>query len=399
MEFTYTAIDTTGKQTKGVIDTTSEKDVIDYLRQSGLTPVHVSRKTKYNFSSFGLLNGLRNSDIVFFTRQLSSMVLTGITLLEALNILKKQSTKPAMVKMLDNIIATVSEGKSFSEALSVYPKQFGPVYIALIKAAESSGLLDKVLQRLAENMEKSEDLKKKITSAMFYPAIVIAGVIGVVVLMNVVVIPQLGALYEQMELELPLPTQIVLATSKLFTNYMPVGIFLVIAGIVGYKKFSVTETGKKTIDKLKLKAPVLGSIITLSILDEVSRTLSLLISAGTSIIEALNITANVSGNVWYHDAILRASKMVEKGIPLSRALEDQQIFPLTLVQMVRVGETTGRIDDGLAKVSAYFERDLDLKVKNLTTALEPIIIVFLGSVVGFIILAIITPIYSLVTSF
>lgn len=399
MEFTYVAIDTTGKQTKGVIDTSSEKDVIDYLRQSGLTPVKVAQKTSFSFKPATFFSGVKSSDIVFFTRQLASMVLTGITLLESLTILKKQSTKPAMVKMLDNIIATVSEGKSLSQALSLYPKQFGPVYIALIKAAESSGLLDKVLGRLAENLERSEDLKKKITSAMFYPLIVIIGVLGVVVLMNVVVIPQLGTLYEQMSLELPLPTRIVLASSKLFTNYLPLGIILTIAGVIGYKKFASTETGKKTIDKIKLKLPVFGSIFELSILDEVSRTLSLLIGAGTSIIEALNISANVAGNVWYKEAIDRSAKMVEKGVPLSRALEDQRMFPLTLVQMVKVGETTGRIDEGLGKVAGYFERDLDLKVKNLTTALEPIIIVFLGSVVGFIILAIITPIYGLVTSF
>lgn len=397
-EFFYITVDTSGKKQKGTIESLSEKELIEYFRQNNVTVVKLTRKT-HNFGLSFLKPGrVKSSDIVFFTRQLSSMIQTGITLLESLSIIRKQTTKPEMQRVVDDIIANISEGKSFSESLQNHPTLFTPVYIALIRAAEAGGLLDKILARLAENLEKSEDLKRRIKSAMFYPLIILIAVTGVITVMNVFVIPQLGTLYEQLNLTLPLPTRIVLGISALFTKFSPFLIAGVITGIFLFRKFASTETGKKTLDKFKLQIPILGDIVVLSILDEISRTLSLLIGSGASIIEALNITANVSGNVWYTAAIKAAATMVEKGITLSQAFDKQQIFPLTLIQMIKVGESTGRIDESLFRISQYYERDLDLKIKNLTTALEPIIIVTLGIIIGFIILAIITPIYSLVTS-
>lgn len=398
MEFSYVALDANGKRQKGKIESNSEKELIAYFRTNKWTPIKVNRKSDFSIGFGPRVGGINNGDIVIFTRQLSSMILTGITLLESLNILRKQTNKPQMVKIIDSLIANISEGKSMSQALSEHRKYFSEVYIALIRAAEAGGLMDKVLGRLADNLEKEEDLKKKIKSALFYPLIVIIAVIGVIVIMNVIVIPQLGTLYDQLNLDLPLPTKMVLGMSKIFTTYSPFAIVAVIAAGYGYIRFKKTDTGIRTIDKVKLHLPVVGSIFVLSVLDEVSRTLSILITSGTSIIEALNITANVAGNIWYKEAVNRAADLVEKGVPLSKALENQEIFPNTLIQLVKVGESTGRIDESLLKVADYFERDLDLKVKNLTTALEPIIIVVLGIIIGFIILAVITPIYGLVSS-
>lgn len=258
--------------------------------------------------------------------------------------------------------------------------------------------MDKILGRLADNLEKSADLKKKIRSAMFYPAIVGVGIVIVIIIMNVFVMPQLGKLYEGLNVQLPLTTRIVLGMSQLFSTFLPVVIIFIVVGVFLYKRFSKTPNGRNIIDTYKLKVPIFGSITTLAIEDEVARTLSLLISSGTSILEGLTITANVAGNTVYKRAVLSSATLVEKGISLSAAFEQQNLLPPIFIQMTKVGESTGKIDENLERVAEYFERDLDLKIKNLTTAIEPILLVTLGGSVGFLIISVISPIYGLISS-
>lgn len=396
MEFRYVAIQKNGEKEKGIIEANTQKDVVDFLRTKSLTPISVAPIKSIN-TSLKMLQKVKNSDIVLFTRQLSSMILTGLTLLESLTILKKQSPNPAMRTVIDDLIASVSEGTSFSQALARHKDCFSEVYIALVQAAETSGLLDKVLARLAENLERSEDLRKQIRSALFYPMIILIGMVGVITVMNIFVIPQLGSLYESLNLELPLSTQIVLTMSKLFTTFFPVVIIAGIAGLFMFQRFRKTENGMRMVDTIKLRTPVLGKIIELAIVDEVARTLSLLITSGSSIIESLNITAKVAGNYYYRDAINKSSVLVEKGIPLSTAFDNQNVFEPIVIQMIKVGESTGKMDESLLKLSEYFERDMRLKIKTLTTSIEPILIVVLGVSVGFLIFSVITPIYSLIT--
>jgi type II secretory pathway component PulF len=396
MEFRYISILKNGEKEKGVIEANTEKEVVEYLRNKSLTPLSITQVRSFN-TSLKLFQKIKTSDVVLFTRQLASMVLTGLTLLESLNILKKQTTNSSMKDVIDDLIANVSEGSSFSQALAKHKDAFSEVYIALVQAAETSGLLDKVLARLAENLERSEDLKKQIRSALFYPMIILIGMLGVIVVMNIFVIPQLSTLYESLNLDLPVSTQIVLAFSKIFTTFSPIVLMGAVGGFFLMRRFSTTEKGIKTFDKLKLRIPVIGKIIELSIVDEVSRTLSLLITSGSSILQSLNITARVAGNYYYRDAITKSSTLVEKGIPLSTAFDNQNIFDPIVVQMIKVGESTGKMDESLLKLSEYFERDMNLKIKTLTTSIEPILIILLGVSVGFLIFSVITPIYSLIT--
>lgn len=396
MDFTYVAVDTSGERQKGKIDANSQKEVLDYLRANNQTPISVKQIDAAK-SSFGFLNKVKNSDIVIFTRQLSSMILTGLTLIESLNILKQQINKPRMQEIINDLIAQISEGTTFSQALATHSDVFSEIYIALIKAAEAGGLLDKVLSRLADNMEKSEDLRKRVKSALFYPLIVITGVVIVIAIMNIFVIPQLGQLYNNLNLPLPVTTRIVLGMSSFFTNFSPLIVIAIIVLAVLYRRFSKTDLGRKVIDKAMLKLPVLGTIFKLSILDEITRTVAILISSGTSILESLTIAANVSNNIWYRNAMRNTANLVEKGIPLSSALQNQNIFPTILIQMIKVGESTGRIDDSMLKMAEYFERDLDTRVKTLTQSIEPILIVVLGISVAFLIISVITPIYSLIS--
>lgn len=397
MEFSYIAIDKEGTRQKGKLEANDQKEVIEYLRLKGFTPISVKDLTKKQSSIFFYFSRVKGGDIVLFTRQLASMITTGLTVIESLNILKQQNNKPLMQKIIDELIVSLSEGNSLSNAMKNYPTVFSGTYIALIKSAEEGGILDKVLTRLADNLEKSEEVRKRVKSALFYPGIIISGVIIVIVLMNIFVIPQMGSLYESLDLELPLMTRIVLTISKLTQLMLPFSVFIIIGIFFGYKRFAKTPLGIRTIDQAKLKMPVFGDIVRLSILSEVSRTISLLVSSGASLIGSLNISAEVSGNYYYRNALINTSNLVEKGAALSVGLQNQTVFPPLMVQMVKVGESTGKIDESLLKVSEYFERDLDIKVKTLTTAIEPILIIILGVSIAFLIISVITPIYSLVS--
>lgn len=397
MEYSYLAIDKAGFKQKGKLETNNQKEVVEYLRQNGMTPLKVKLEEKKEISLLNYFQRVRGGDIVLFTRQLSSMITTGLTVIESLTILKQQANKPQMQKILNGLIASLSEGDSLSQALSKYPNEFSSVYVALIRAAEEGGILDKVLERLATNLEKSAELKGKVKSALFYPAIIISGVLGVLILMNIFVIPQMGALYESLDLELPLMTRIVLFGSKLTTTFLPFTLIAIFAAFFLFKKFEKTPRGILLKDKVKLKVPVFGGIMKLSSLDESTRTLSLLVSSGTSLISAIGISAEVAGNIYYRNAFKNTATLVEKGVGLSDAMQNQNIFPPVMLQMVKVGETTGKIDESLLKIAEYFERDLDLKVKTLTTSIEPILIIVLGVSVAFLIMAVITPIYSLIS--
>lgn len=397
MEYKYIAANLDGKKEVGELEANSEKEVLDFLRTNKLTPLKIEPLEKSQSSIMAYFNRVKGTDIILFTRQLSSMILTGLTLIESLNLLKKQADKPKMKKLVEDLITDVSEGKSFTQALQNHKDVFSPVYVSLITAAEEGGLLDKVLLRLADNLEKSDEVKKKVRSALFYPAIIITGVLLVIILMNIFVIPQLGDLYESLDLDLPLTTQIVVTSSNLTRTFLPVFIVGIIVGAIFLKKYIKTEAGIRIVDKLKLKLPIFGDIIRLSSFDEICRTLSLLVTSGSSLISAIKISADVSGNYYYKTALINAANLVEKGAGLSVALENQNLFPPLMIQMVKVGESTGKIDESLLKVSEYFERDLDLKVKNLTTAIEPILIIILGISVAFLIISVITPIYGLIS--
>lgn len=397
MEYSYVAIDKEGVKQKGKLEANDQKEVVEYLRLKGYTPISVKDLVKRQASLFAYFSRVKENDIVLFTRQLSSMITTGLTVIESLNILKQQNNKPLMQKIVDELIVSLSEGNSLSKAMENYPAVFSTTYIALIKSAEEGGILDKVLSRLADNLEKSEEVKKRVKSALFYPGIIISGVIAVIVMMNIFVIPQMGSLYESLDLKLPLMTRIVLTGSKITQALLPFSIFFIIGGVIGYRRFSISPLGIRTIDKVKLRMVVFGDITRLSVLSEVSRTISLLVSSGASLIGALDIAAEVAGNYYYKNALKSTSTLVEKGAALSVAMQNQEIFPPLMIQMVKVGESTGKIDESLLKVSEYFERDLDIKVRTLTTSIEPILIIVLGVSVAFLIISVITPIYSLVS--
>ena len=398
MKIEYRATTKEGKVTQGVLEAKDIQEAAFFLRGKDMLPLSVRpvQKTELPFASF--FNKSNTNDLVLFTRQLSSILSSGLTLMQALTILKEQTQNPVMKEIVTGIIADVQEGKTLGNAIEKYPNVFNKIYIALIKAAESSGFLDKVLLRLADNLEKQQKLKSTIKSALMYPIIVIVLMVVVMFVMMIFVIPQLTVLYQNLNIPLPFTTQVLVALSNATITFWPLVIGGFVAIGIAYNRWVKTDSGELLTDGIKLKLPVFGKLIKQTILAEFSRTFGLLVGAGTLVVQSLNESADTSGNRIYEDAIMEVAKRVEKGITIGDAMAAFEIFPPILVQMVKIGEQTGKLDESLIKVSEYFEREVDGTVKTLTTAMEPFIMIVLGIGVSFLIISIITPIYNLTSS-
>ncbi len=334
------------------------------------------------------------TDISTFTRQLSTMINAGLPLTEALVLLKSQG-KPALAEATEGILRDVEGGLSLAGALEQHPKIFSPVYVSLVKAGESAGVLDNILNRMADNLETQREFQAKIKGAMIYPIIIIVGMLLVATIMMIFVIPKLLGLYKEFDAKLPLPTQILISISDLSVRFWWVVLLALVGLVYIYKKFSSSKAGKRKIDELKFKLPVAGKLLNQTILAEFTRTLGLLVGAGVPITEALEISAKTANNLVIEEGIFLANEQVEKGVPLSTAIAKNEIFPPIVSQMLSVGEETGKLDEVLSKVSKYFQSESEESLKGLTTAIEPLIMILLGVGVGFLIIAIILPIYNL----
>ncbi|MBI2034465.1 MAG: type II secretion system F family protein [Candidatus Levybacteria bacterium] len=398
MRLRYKAATKEGKLTQGLLDAKGIEEAALYLRSKGFLPIQIVRIDNNISTILPFLNNVKTQDLILFTRQLSSMLSSGLTVMKSLEILKDQIQNPAMAEIITTIINDVSEGKTLSGAISKHPKVFSNIYVSIIKAGESSGLLDKVLLRLADNLEKQAKLKATIKSALMYPIIVVILMIAVMLVMMVFVIPQLTTLYENLGVALPLPTQILISVSSFFTLFWPVILIIILALFYVFRRWSRTMGGRLIIDDVILKLPVFGKLLKQTILAEFSRTFGLLVGTGTLVVEALNETAATTGNIHFYNAIVGVGQQVEKGVTVGSAMSQSTLFPNLLVQLVKIGEQTGKMDETLQKASEYFEREVDQMVKTLTTAMEPFIMIVLGIGVAFLIISVITPIYSLISS-
>ncbi|PWU22882.1 hypothetical protein C5B42_04840 [Candidatus Cerribacteria bacterium 'Amazon FNV 2010 28 9'] len=382
----------------GKVEAADIKEASSVLRERGLFVISV---TQYQESGLKrLLNYSRvgSNDLVNFTRQLSTMITAGLPLTDALTILESQSS-PAMQKVINSIRLDVEGGLTFAKALEKNPKIFNTVYRSLIHAGESAGVLDKVLSRLADTLEKQKEFRAKTGGALIYPAIVMIAMVIVGFIMMVFVVPQLTSMYKDFGAALPAPTQILINISSFMTSFW----YLFVAGGVGggfaFQAYKKTPGGRLAIDRLKLKIPIFGELASKIALVELTRTLSLLVSAGISLLVALEISLDALDNRVYRDAMEKVIKSVEKGQSFSAALSRTDEFPILMNQMVSVGEETGKLDEVLFKLSNYFESESEHAVKGLTSAMEPLIMIVLGLGVGFLVIAIILPIYDLTNQF
>lgn len=399
-KFEYKAKDNRGETAKGVVEARDEKQAAKILQEKGFLVISLKIKKE------GLVNEFKGrvfarvslADKVNFTRQLSTMITAGLRVTGALEILEAQSS-PGMRRVVGEILRDVEGGGNLASALEKHSEVFDQVYVALIRAGEAAGVLEKVLARLADNLEKQKEFKSKIKGAMIYPAIIISAMILVAVIMIIFVIPKMTAIYEEFQAELPLPTKILLAISKFAISFWWLGLAMIIGLVLGGRIIFKNPKFKKQYDRILFRIPIIGSLRQKAILVEFTRTLGLLVGAGILIINALKIVRRSLGSAIYEQAVEDASKEVEKGLPLAAALARTEVFPPILPQMIAVGEETGKIDEVLIKVSVYFEQEAEAAVKGLTTAIEPLIMIILGVGVGFLVIAVIMPIYNLTSQF
>ncbi|MBI5044489.1 MAG: type II secretion system F family protein [Candidatus Levybacteria bacterium] len=397
MKIVYKAVNDQGKAVRGLVEAKDQQEAAVFLRKQDLFPITLKEYNPSRSLKSLFIRKSASTDLVFFTRQLSSMLSSGLTLMQALQILRGQVQNPAMAEVVNGLIASIEEGKSFSLAIAKYPQVFSPIYVSLIQAAESAGLLDKILLRLADNLEKQQKLKGMIKSALMYPIIVIILMVAVMTIMMIFVVPQLTVLYENLDIPLPLPTQIVIGLSNATINFWPFVLGGVIFFVYYFRKWKKTPRGMKIIDALILRMPIFGKLATQSIMVEFGRTFGLLVGTGSLVVESLNQSADVVGNIYYRNAIKEVGKKVEKVVTIGDAMLAEPLFPPIIVEMTKIGEQTGKLDDSLTRVSEYFEREVEQTVKALTTALEPFIMIILALGVGFLVISVITPIYNLIS--
>ena len=399
-KYEYKAKDNNGETRKGVVEAKDEKLAVKILRERGFFVISLKPKSKGFLAETksGFLSRVSLSDRVNFTRQLSTMIMSGLPVTEALEILELQ-TSPAMAKVISEILRDVEGGGNLASSLEKHPEVFDQVYIALIRSGEAAGVLDKVLNRLADNLEKEKEFNSKVKGAMIYPIIVVSGMILVAAIMIIFVIPKMTKIYEEFQADLPAPTKILMAVSSFATNFWWLCLILIAGVIFGIRILSKNPQFKKRYDEMVFTLPIIGNLRKQIMLTEFTRTLGLLISAGILIVDAIEIVRHSLKSPVFEKAVTEAGKEVEKGLPLATALARAEVFPPILPQMIAVGEETGKLDEVLTKVSSYFDQEAETAVKGLTSALEPLIMVVLGLGVAFLMIAVIMPIYNLTNQF
>lgn len=377
-------------------NTASEANLV--LRERGLFVISIVEFHESSILALLKYSKVSKNDVVNFTRQLSTMVTAGLPLTEALQILEVQA-KPVLKKLLSAVRRDVEGGMTLAKALEKHPSAFSTVYISLIKAGESAGVLDQVLHRLADTLEKQKEFSSKTKGALIYPAIVMLAMVIVGFVMMIFVIPKMTEMYKDFGADLPMPTMVLIAISDFMVAYWYLILILAGGGAIAFNAYRKTPAGKLKVDEWMLKLPIFGELRAKIALVELTRTLSLLISAGISLLTAIEISFDSVGNMVFRNALVKISKDVEKGQSLSNSVAKRVEFPVLMSQMISVGEETGKLDEVLLKLSAYFETESEHAVKGLTTAMEPLIMIVLGIGVGLLIIAIILPIYNLTSQF
>lgn len=396
--FEYSGQNKSGNIVNGTVEAANREAAVAAILKQSIRPLSVNKKLN---KGFGLSLGpskVKTTDLVIFTRQLSTMVSAGVPLLRALTTLSEQSESPKLRSVLEMVSKDVQSGGNLGDAFGKHPKVFSDVYVNMVRAGESGGILDDILKRLAIQQEKNDSIRKKIKSAMTYPVILVIITIGAFFGMMLFVIPQIGQILYDLggpDAELPTITQVMLGISSFMTTYW----YIVIGGIAGlvfaFRTYIKTPAGKKQFHTILLKMPAIGPIIKKIAVARFARTFASLIGAGVSILEALHVTSEAIGNEVFKEALRKGADDIQSGMQLSTSLEKQGIFPGIVPQMLAVGEETGQTADILVKVADFYEEEVDAAISGINSVIEPIMIVVMGGLVGLIAVSVMGPIASL----
>ncbi|MGI8547369.1 MAG: type II secretion system F family protein [Gemmatimonadaceae bacterium] len=393
--FAYTARAAGGELKTASMEAASRDDVVTQLRRQRLTLVKIEDEAKKKGKRIGRV---KTRDIVIFTRQFSTMINSGLPLVQALDILSKQTENKTLAAVTREVVFDVESGHTLADALRKHPKAFTDLYVNMVAAGEAGGILDTILMRLAFFMEKNDALIRKVKGAMIYPGVIMSVAAIAVVTLLLFVIPVFEKMFGSVGLALPLPTRVVIGMSQLLKGYW----WLIGGAIAGalamLKKYYATPDGRLRIDKILLKVPILGDVLRKSAVSRFTRTLGTLISSGVSILDGLEITAKTAGNRVIQDAIMASRASIAGGDTIAQPLAKSAVFPPMVISMISVGEQTGGLDEMLSKIADFYDEEVDAAVSGLLAALEPLMIVFLGVIVGGMVVAMYLPIFDMINA-
>ncbi len=392
--FAYTARTLSGDLKSATMDANSREDVVAQLRRQKLIVVKVDQEQARK----GGRGKIKTRDIVIFTRQFATMINAGLPLVQALDILSKQSENKSLKEVTRQVVYDVESGHTVADALGKHPKAFSELYVNMVAAGEAGGILDTILSRLAVFMEKNDALIRKVKGAMIYPGVIISVAVIAIVVLLVFVIPTFEQMFASVNLALPLPTRIVIGMSRFLQDYWWAVLATGIGASFMFKRYYATPGGKLNIDRLMLRLPVLGDVIRKSAVSRFTRTLGTLISSGVSILDGLEITAKTAGNRVIHDAIMQSRSSIAGGDTIAAPLAKSEVFPPMVISMIAVGEQTGGLDEMLSKIADFYDEEVDAAVSALLSLLEPMMIVFLGVVVGGMVVAMYLPIFDMINA-
>jgi len=395
--FSYKARTRRGEVTQDTVEGESQATVAASLRQQGLLVIDVKEQGVGQKDILEPFKRVKLADLVVFTRQFSTMINAGLPIVRSLYVLSEQASNPKLREVLVQVRRDVESGFALSEALGKHPKVFNRLYVEMVKAGEVGGILDDVLLRIAGQLEKDQELKRKVKSAMTYPLVVLVLAVLAAAFMLIFIVPIFARMFEDLGGTLPLPTRIAMGLSDLLTGVGGVLIAaLLIGGVFFFLRWKDTENGRKVWGRTLLKMPVtIGDIIQKVALARFARTLGTLSAAGVPILQSLEITANSSGNWVVENALLKSRDAIRQGSPIYKPLESEPVFPAMVTRMISVGEETGDLDGMLTKIAEFYESEVDAAVKSLTSIIEPLMIVVVGGIVGGIIVAMYLPMFQI----
>lgn len=398
VEFTYTAKDPDGKIQSGKISAGSREEAVASLIRRGFTPQTVKpvggSGLQMNIKLPGG-NKVKSTALVVFTRQFSTMVSAGVPMLKSLTTLKEQTSSAALKEILEKVVSDVQGGTQLSDALTKHPKAFSEVYVNMVRAGEAGGILDSILNRLATQVEKDAKIKGKFKSAMVYPAVVTLVAVGAVGFLMVGVVPKLAGILSEAGGDLPAQTKLILGVSNFMTNQWYILIAAIVFAIFGFRKFTGTPAGKYTFHKFLLRLPILGNIILKVNVARFARTFSSLMASGVTVIDALEITSGALTNTVVRKALTDSVESIKNGSNIADSLAAGNVLPAIIIQMTAVGEETGKIGEVLDKVAEFYEDEVDQITESIASIIEPVLIVGLGGIVGFIVMSVLGPILSI----
>jgi type IV pilus assembly protein PilC len=397
--YAYKVRDRSGKVLSGSLDADNTALVANRLRQMGYVPIAIDKKAgsvKRDINIPGFSNRVKLKEIAVFSRQFATMINAGLTLLRSLQILAAQTDNKKLAGVIDSVRQDVESGSSLSQALGRHPKQFNRLYVAMIRAGETGGVLDETLTILATTIEKQVELRGKIKSAMTYPAAVLGLVVMILTAMLVFIVPMFQGMYKSLGGTLPLPTKILLLVSKIFVTWFPLIVIFDVVSVILLKRWIQTDKGRASWDTLKLKIPVFGKLVHKTALARFSHTFAVLLRSGVPILEALEITSDTVGNVVMARAIKDVQNGVKQGESIAKPLESHAVFPPMIVQMMAVGEETGALDELLEKIAGFYDQEVEATVNALTSLLEPLLIAVLGGAVGGMVISLYMPMFNII---